>query len=161
MKRIRWFVQKKRELILRISKILFFMYLILMIWQLFLGPYRSYSVVRRYNIYPFNTIMNYFMNSDKFSFHIIFINLVANIVTFIPLGFFTSLLFKRLNKVITITIFSVLTVTSIEAMQFIFNVGVFDVDDIILNTLGCVIGFTFYKIIRCIIAQQKNNMPYY
>jgi glycopeptide antibiotics resistance protein len=161
MKRIRWFVQKKKELILRISKILFFMYLVLMIWQLFLGPYRSYSAVRRYNIYPFNTIINYFMNSDKFSFHIIFINLVANIVTFIPLGFFTSLLFKRLNKVITITIFSVLTVTSIEAMQFIFNVGVFDVDDIILNTLGCVIGFTFYKIIRCIIAQQKNNMPYY
>ena len=147
-KNIRGFVKKKRKLILRLSTILFFMYLGLMIWQLFLGPYRSYSSVRRYNIYPFNTIMNYFINSDKFSFHIIFINLVANIVTFIPLGFFTSLLFKRLNKVITITIFSVLTVSSIEAIQFIFNVGVFDVDDIILNSLGCIIGFTFYKLLR-------------
>lgn len=159
MKRRRGFVHKKRELILRLSNILFFTYLGLMIWQLFLGPYRSYSAVRRHNIYPFNTIMNYFINSDKFSFYIIFINLVANIVTFIPLGFFNSLLFKRPNKIITITIFSVLTVSSIEAIQFIFNVGVFDIDDIILNSLGCVIGFTFYKMIRWIIAQQQKNIP--
>jgi glycopeptide antibiotics resistance protein len=135
------------------------MYLGLMLWQLFLGPYRSYSAVRRYNIYPFNTIINYFINSGKFSFHIIFINLVANIVTFIPLGFFTSLLFKRLNKLITITIFSILTISSIEAIQFLFNVGVFDIDDIILNSLGCIIGSTFYKIIRWILSDKKNNIP--
>lgn len=151
MKHIRHFVQRKRKIILRISSILFIMYSCLMIWEVFLGPYRSYSGTRRYNIIPFKTIVDYFMNSEQYSFHVILINLVANIVAFIPLGFFVSLLFKRFKNIANMAIFSVLTISCIEITQFIFNVGVFDIDDIILNSLGCIIGFAFYKIIKWIL----------
>lgn len=156
MKHISCFVQKKRETIFKISMILFFMYSCLMIWEVFVGPYRSYSGIRRYNLYPFKTIVDYFMNSGKYSFHVLFINLAANIVTFIPLGFFVSLLFKRFNNIIIIVVSSIIITTVIETMQFVFNVGVFDIDDIILNTSGCIIGFIFYKIIKCILGKQKG-----
>ncbi|MCB2312957.1 VanZ family protein [Clostridium tagluense] len=32
--------------------------------------------------------------------------------------------------------------------QFILNVGVLDIDDIILNTLGCILGFIIYKVVK-------------
>ena len=141
---------KKRNIILKISRIFFVMYSRLMIWEVFLGPYRSYSGTRRYNLYPFKTIIYYFMNSSKFNFNAIFINLVANIVTFIPLGFFMTMFFKKFNKISTMAVFSVIIIFIIEVLQFIFNVGVFDIDDIILNSLGCIIGFGLFKLIICI-----------
>lgn len=153
MRYISCFVQKKRKIIIKISGILFFMYSCLMIWEVFVGPYRSYSGIRRYNLYPFKTIVDYFMNSRQYSFDVLFINLAANIVTFIPLGFFASLLFKKFNSIITVAVFSTITITAIETLQFVFNVGVFDIDDIILNTLGCIIGFIFYRIIKWILGK--------
>ena len=90
------------------------------------------------------------MNSSKFNFNAIFINLVANIVTFIPLGFFMTMFFKKFNKISTMAVFSVIIIFIIEVLQFIFNVGVFDIDDIILNSLGCIIGFGLFKLIICI-----------
>jgi len=156
MRYISCFVKKKRETIIRISGILFFMYSCLMVWEVFVGPYRSYSGIRRYNLYPFKTIVDYFMNSRQYSFDVLFINLAANIVTFIPLGFFASLLFKRFSNIITVVVFSTITITVIETLQFVFNVGVFDIDDIILNTLGCIVGFTLYKIIKWILGKQKG-----
>ncbi|MCB2322442.1 VanZ family protein [Clostridium tagluense] len=35
-----------------------------------------------------------------------------------------------------------------ELGQFILNVGVLDIDDIILNTLGCILGFIIYKVVK-------------
>lgn len=68
--------------------ILFFMYSCLMLWEVFIGPYRSYNGARRYNFYPFKTIMQFLLNASAYSFHTIFINLIANIITFIPLRIF-------------------------------------------------------------------------
>lgn len=151
--RLSCFLSKRRKAVVKILRILFFMYSCLMIWQVFIGPYRSYSSIRRYNIYPLKTIRDYLVNSDQYNFHIIFINLAANIVTFIPLGFFISILFKRFNNITAIAIFSIVITTIIEAMQFILNVGVFDIDDIILNTVGCITGFVLNKIIQYILCK--------
>lgn len=156
MKHISYFIQKNRKAIFRISSILFILYSCLMIWEVFIGPYRSYDGIRRYNLYPFKTIIHYFMNSERYSSHILFINLAANIVTFIPLGFFIALLFKRVRNINIVVVFSIMITTIIETMQIILNVGVFDIDDIILNTLGCIIGFIFYKIIKWILGKQEG-----
>ncbi|WP_375372917.1 VanZ family protein [Clostridium sp. CF012] len=147
LKQIRNLSHGKKEKILIGLYILFFMYLCLMIWEVFIGPYRSYSDVRRYNLYPFKTIMEFLLNTTKYNFRVIFINLAANIITFIPLGFFISLLFRRSCKLINITLSCMLIIICIELGQFILNVGVLDIDDIILNTLGCVLGFMIYKVI--------------
>lgn len=140
--------QDKKEKILIGLYILFFMYLFLMIWEVFIGPYRSYSGIRRYNLYPFKTIIAFLLNANKYNFEVIFINLIANIITFIPLGFFISVLFRRSCKLINVALSSMLIIICIEMGQFILNVGVLDIDDIILNTVGCVLGFMFYKAVK-------------
>ena len=128
--------------------IMFSMYLLLMFWEVFIGPYRSYSGVRRYNLYPFKTIIEFIFNYSKYNFQVVFINIIANIITFIPLGFFISLLSKRHFKLINSALFCIFIIVSIEMGQFILNVGVLDVDDIILNALGCILGIISYKVVR-------------
>lgn len=148
LKQIRNLTHRKKEKILIGLYILFFMYLCLMIWEVFIGPYRSYSDVRRYNLYPFKTVMEFLLNATKHNSQIIFINLIANIITFIPLGFFITLIFRRSCKLINTTLLCVLIIICIEIGQFLLNVGVLDIDDIILNTVGCVLGFMLYKVFR-------------
>jgi glycopeptide antibiotics resistance protein len=157
LKQIRNLLHKKKEKIRIGLYILFIMYLCLMIWEVFVGPYRSYSGVRRYNLYPFKTVMEFILNSAKYTFQAIFINLVANIITFIPLGFFISLLFRRFFKLINIVLCCLSIIICIEVAQFILNVGVLDIDDIILNTIGCVLGFMVYKAVK----SYFNKSTYY
>jgi Glycopeptide antibiotics resistance protein len=124
-----------------------------MAWEIFIGPYRTYSGVRRYNIYPFKTILLFLTYRSKFDFMALFINLAANVITFIPLGFLAPMLFKKLDKLIIMVLFSVFLITGLEALQFVLNVGVFDVDDIILNTIGCVLGFFMNKAAKRVLAK--------
>jgi glycopeptide antibiotics resistance protein len=119
-----------------------------MIWEVFIGPYRSFAGVRRYNIHPFKTIIEYLFNTKQYSSRVIFINIVANIITFIPLGFFLCLLFKRFRKPFNMALCSFIVIAIIEIMQFVLNVGVFDVDDIVLNTAGCLLGYVIYRIMK-------------
>ena len=140
---------KSNKKVLNIVMYAFFiMYLSLMIWEVFIGPYRSYTGRRRYNIYPFKTIVNYLLNSSKYNLNVIFINLIANIITFIPLGFFISLLFIKNHKILNSIFPCILIILSIEMGQFIFNVGVLDIDDIILNGIGCILGIMIYKVTK-------------
>lgn len=90
------------------------------------------------NIIPFKTISTYIKHlPDNFAT----INLLGNIVPFIPLGYFISNIFNR-NKFIKIVMLFLVTL-SIESIQFIFSIGFFDIDDIILNFIGLMIGYLF------------------
>jgi len=155
VKYIKNIAYEKKSLIYRGLYILFLMYSCLMLWEVFIGPYRSHSNVRRYNLYPFKTIAEFILNADHYSSETIFINLTANIITFVPLGFFTSLFFKKLKKLTPMLLTSIIIITIIELGQFILRVGVLDIDDIILNTIGCIIGFIFYKRLKTFIQKER------
>ncbi len=60
---------------------------------------------------------------------IILINILGNILLFIPMGIINKKLIK-----------SILIIILIEVMQLILNKGIFDIIDIILNTFGVIIG---------------------
>jgi glycopeptide antibiotics resistance protein len=51
------------------------------------------------------------------------------------------LFFKGFRRIGTAAISYVLIILCIETLQLVFYVGVFDIDDIMLNALGCVTGF--------------------
>ena len=68
----------------------------------------------------------------------------GNIIMFMPIGFFTALLWKLSNKkVIAIGFFFSLL---IESCQLFLTRGT-DIDDLILNTIGTILGLLLYKII--------------
>ena len=97
------------------------------------------------NFVPFRTIL-FYLHSGK-GLVIVGLNLAGNIVLFIPVGFLAPFVFRRMNwkQAIGLAIASGLT---IEGMQAIFRVGIFDVDDLILNGLGVIVGYCCFNICR-------------
>ena len=97
---------------------------------------RRVGSIRSVNLIPFREIMNYFLGS----------NLLGNVVVFIPLGIYLTML-RRDKSVIfntlIITLFSILA----EIIQFVFSVGVADIDDVILNSIGGCCGVILWKLL--------------
>ncbi|MFC7679820.1 VanZ family protein [Paenibacillus sp. GCM10028914] len=75
-----------------------------------------------------------------------FSNLIGNILIFIPNGIFISILTRY--KLISSFILSFAFSLGLECSQAIFSIGVFDVDDIILNVSGGIAGYVAYQMIR-------------
>jgi len=90
------------------------------------------------NFVPFATIVPYFLG-DK-GLIIAGINLIGNIALLVPLGFLAPLVFPNMTwkKSLALAVASGL---SIETMQEVLRVGIFDIDDVILNALGVMIGY--------------------
>jgi glycopeptide antibiotics resistance protein len=85
-----------------------------------------------YQLVPFNSLMS------GLSWRTVLLQLVLNIVLFIPLGVFLYI-GKRKLAISVIIGFGVSL--AIEIIEYITKTGVFDVDDLIMNTLGTLIGF--------------------
>ena len=93
------------------------------------------------NLVPFRTIKAYI---NDISFGIAFINILGNIIPFIPMGFLIPTAFPSQRNIIKTMISCFLLILSIEILQLIFFLGSFDVDDVILNLLSCFIGFMLF-----------------
>lgn len=72
--------------------------------------------------------------------------LVGNMLMFIPMGILLPLVFKKINKK-NIVIISIIITSSIEILQPIVSRS-FDIDDIIMNFIGIIIGYLIVAIIR-------------
>ena len=73
-------------------------------------------------------------------------NLAVNIIMFMPCGFLAPLFLKK-HKIYHILIFGIILSIIIEISQALLGVGTVDIDDVILNTFGLLIGFGIYKLI--------------
>jgi glycopeptide antibiotics resistance protein len=69
------------------------------------------------------------------------INIFGNIIVFIPLGYFYKSLSKRKISFIKVFEFALIIPLFVEIIQYISLTGSFDIDDIILNATGILIGF--------------------
>lgn len=99
------------------------------------------------NIIPFATITSYYnaYRTHSLSNVIIFDNLILNIIAFIPLGTLQPLIFKKIKSFKSVMTKSLIFILSIELFQYIAGVGSFDIDDIILNGTGVILGYIIYK----------------
>jgi glycopeptide antibiotics resistance protein len=93
------------------------------------------------NFMPFKTILPYLLG-DK-GWIIAGINLAGNILFLVPVGFLLPLVFNNMNWKIAL-ISAVLSGFLIEGMQVLWQVGIFDIDDVILNGLGVMIGYGIF-----------------
>lgn len=104
------------------------------------------------NLEPFRTIRRYLKTANR---DLIRINIVGNIVMFVPWGLGLPLLWKRFQSVWKVTIMSFIFPVFIESVQIFVGRSV-DVDDIILNFTGGVMGGLLYLIIRSVIPQADG-----
>lgn len=82
-----------------------------------------------------------------------FINLVGNTLPFIPLGFLIPINFNWTRTFLKTIIICMFVSIGFETMQFITCLGYADIDDVMLNTLSCIVGYVAFKIY--IKRQQK------
>jgi len=68
----------------------------------------------------------------------------GNIGWFVPFGFLLPVLLKR-ESFLKVIVMGFMFSLTIESLQFIFRVGVAELDDLILNTLGTAIGYLAFK----------------
>lgn len=81
--------------------------------------------------------------------------MVGNIVIFVPLGAYLSL-FKKDKRVIKSLLLIFIVSLFVEILQGILAIGASDIDDIILNCLGGLIGILGYKFLLLILRDKKK-----
>lgn len=102
----------------------------------------------RVNFIPFKTIISYFTSGLSFAESNAFSNLLGNIIIFIPLGFMIPLIFNKFRSLKSAILIGFLSSFLIEILQFVFKIGSCDIDDIILNTFGSIVGFILFRFIK-------------
>lgn len=83
------------------------------------------------------------------------IDTILNVILFLPLGFFLPFMYKNYKNVGKIVLTGFLLSLSIEIVQM-FGRGATDVNDLITNTLGTILGYLFYKILSKFILKKIN-----
>jgi len=94
------------------------------------------------NVVPFKTILLYLNHGGLI---IGGINIFGNIILLVPFGFLLPFVFRKINWKKSLAI-AVAVPLVIEIMQTILHVGIFDIDDVILNGVGVMIGYEVYRL---------------
>jgi vanZ family protein len=102
------------------------------------------SMERTISIIPFKSLLD--MINNNISVTRILENILGNIAIFIPFGLLLPIVQKDKSK--KIILYGLITSALIEIIQYVFALGSSDIDDLMLNTLGTVIGYLLYKIIH-------------
>lgn len=109
------------------------------------------------NFIPFKTIRMYIKYADRLNS---FENLAGNIFAFVPFGILFPLKRKKKSGLMDVLANALVLVLGIEVFQLFSAFGAFDVDDIILNCFGAVLGYGIY--VRCRglfpVLHKKLNM---
>lgn len=104
------------------------------------------------NYIPFVETINLFKNEFMGIGNALY-NVIGNIVLFIPVGFFIPMLFNKKNNILLIALYGFLVSLTIEVIQLCTAFNLTDVDDLIFNTLGAVLGCIVFKVMYKIIKK--------
>lgn len=115
-------------------------------------PNRDYS----YNLVFFKEIKRFIQYRKLLGSGAVITNLVGNITAFVPFGLFLPILSKKSRGFLTITLLTAELSLLIELTQLVTKVGIFDVDDLFMNTCGGAIGYLiFFGVYRY--RRRKNE----
>ena len=145
-------VNKKKSTGIRaFAVVLFIIYFAVLFYFLFFSEEmgRTYSEREyHYNLIPFHEINRFLQYREVLGVEAVLLNLAGNVAAFMPFGFFLPVFAGRCRTIFNTLLYSFELSVLVELIQLITKVGSFDVDDIILNTLGGAIGYIVYKIVR-------------
>lgn len=136
MKKVRWG-----------GRVLFAVYLACLIYFMFFSETYGRTLEQReyhYNLILFHEIRRFIVYRDVLGPVAVMINIVGNVAVFIPFGFCMPFLFQKIQGMVRVCILTFFTSLLAETMQLLLRVGCFDVDDLLLNTVGGCIGYLLF-----------------
>lgn len=117
-------------------------YAVFVLYLMFFGLGRS---AYDFNIVRLKPLMSTIEFVDRsFDWKSIIINIFGNILMFIPFGFL-GIISPKLNQIKYLLLNFLAAIIVVESLQYFTRLGVFDIDDILLNTFGVLIGFWLCK----------------
>ena len=137
-----------------IGKFLFVSYILFLLYFLIFSRNGTYDEPH-YNLIPFQEILRYWNYRDQLGM-LSLTNLLGNVAAFVPFGFFEGMALGRRNFFRT-SLDGFLLSLVVEIFQLISRVGTFDVDDLILNTLGAILGYTVFVCCNTIRRMYVKN----
>ncbi|MFA5410146.1 MAG: VanZ family protein, partial [Bacilli bacterium] len=123
--------------------LLFMLYILILFYVVTYQDPVSDSI-SSYNLVPFKEMFRYSLGSVLF-----YKNIIGNLLIFVPFGLFISYYLKT-SHLGVVFILSAISSITIEFAQRLIIGRVFDVDDIILNVIGGMIGYFIYIILEAI-----------
>lgn len=135
-------------------------YLLLMGYILFYASFfgREEHADYRYNLTLFQEIGRYYyLGIRTGSWNLFFMNVIGNICVFIPFGILLPKLFVRCKNIFLTVLLSFELSLCVEIIQLVTKVGSFDVDDLLLNTMGGLCGFLIYTICSGVVHGWKKT----
>ena len=131
-----------KKKVLKLSHIIVFIYYVILLFNMVV--FARYNSIDSYNLIPFKSIVDIFKNGTTYE---VIINIFGNLLVFMPLEYFLIELFK-VKKFLINFILSFVIILLIELFQYVFKVGVLDIDDLILCTFGMMIFYIIYTRIK-------------
>jgi len=138
-------------------KLFFLLYILYLIFLTLFSIYYGRGYFHRsINLIPFRTIIEYL--SLSYNPYAVMRNILGNIAAFIPMGLLLPMAVKGINSLKRAFSIVLLSTLAIEISQYILGAGTADIDDIILNLLGGIIGFGLYVLfVKKLIALYEDN----
>ena len=103
----------------------------------------------RVNLLPLVNLLDYGSKRD------LLLNVIGNVAMFIPSGIVLPIIYKRLNTFAKVILAGGGISLCIEIIQLPFSVRATDIDDLILNTVGVIMGYGIYALIRCVRRTER------
>ncbi len=113
------------------------------------------TITRSMNLIPFHSIQEYIYSSSATVQSFAFSNVAGNVIAFVPLGAFL-LLFKQDKRIAANLLIICMISVVVEVIQGLFGMGAADVDDVILNSLGGLIGILGYRLLLLLFRDEKK-----
>ena len=145
----------------KLGWVLFILYLCFLAYFMFFSESFGRTDTDRgyqYNLVPFKEITRYFRYYDVLGPTLFMINMIGNVAAFMPFGFFLPIISRRSKKWYNTVMFGFVFSLMLETLQLVFKVGSFDVDDMLLNTLGAAAGYLCYRLVqwtRCTLRKRR------
>ena len=142
-----------------VGKILFVLYIAFIIYYLIFSDWYGRGDVMseyRYNLVLFREIKRFWKYREQLGMFAMFTNLFGNVLIFMPFGFFMPIA-CRYKRFFSSLFYSFGLSLCVETFQLVAKVGSFDVDDILLNTLGGIFGYLFYRLIVSLWTKKNGK----
>ena len=129
----------------KIYKIIIVPYTLFLLYLMFLGMGRFQYEENLITVEPFFSTIKFIQGPNK-TIDILSI-VLGNIIMFIPFGFLGWII-PELKQLKPLMFGFISCIVIVEALQYFTRMGIFEVDDIILNTFGVYLGWEFCRMIE-------------
>ncbi len=149
------------------AKVLLFVYTALMLALMFGRARFAFSssykemLLANMNLIPFRTVKEMceivFMGTRAYLLRLAVVNLVGNVIMFVPFGFLLPLGFRACERLSRTLLYMFCALLICEAAQLFSLRGIFDVDDLIFNLAGVCAGYGVFRLCKKVLAKRTRK----